>query len=129
MDKEEALPGNSSPNTTAPSTAVTPKFAAVFMTLTLTALSPIASALVNNPHMTALKARFSPKKHWRPLAVSQAGGCRRRTYGSDTVVNYSIPRFEANGGGQRARERRGDELGEDAVQGGAAARGEGVGEP
>ena len=66
------LPLSSSPKITAPSKAVTTKFALVLMTLTRTVLVESVKALVNSVHMTPLNARFIVRK----IYVSGVSACQ-----------------------------------------------------
>lgn len=63
-NKRENSPGKLSRKITHPKIAVIMKFALVFITLTRTVLDARRSALVNKPHMMALKRRLRRKKNY-----------------------------------------------------------------
>lgn len=63
-NKRENSPGKLSRKIIHPKIAVIIKFALVFITLTRTVLDARRSALVNKPHMMALKRRLRRKKNY-----------------------------------------------------------------
>lgn len=77
-NKRENSPGKLSRKITHPKIAVIIKFALVFITLTRTVLDARRSALVNKPHMMALKRRLRRKKNYSIFVIQNCGILTRK---------------------------------------------------
>nr|POE72167.1 hypothetical protein CFP56_12043 [Quercus suber] len=131
------IPGNSSPNSNAPSTAVKPKLALVLITLTRTVLFASVRARVNRPHITPLKARFMARKNCLDISsILDYRDCScdiDDSYPSDKEIDQCI-RFPQAKQIRNARrpgtgQSCGRELCEDAVKSSTTTRCDGIKQP